>query len=96
MAPTVLERICRRADGSTNGVIGDWAQIQRRLVELGRPSGSVTFGHLNFMHVGSTDDEAMALRVQRPRPAGDPGHLGGSRNHALPAAQIQCSPRPRE
>jgi alkanesulfonate monooxygenase SsuD/methylene tetrahydromethanopterin reductase-like flavin-dependent oxidoreductase (luciferase family) len=62
MAPTVLERIRRRADGwlaraagSTNGVIGDWAQIQRRLAELGRPPGSVTFGHLNFMHVGSTD-----------------------------------------
>ena len=60
MAPTVLERICRRADGwlaraagSTNGVIGDWAHIQRRLAELGRPPSSVTFGHLNFMHVGS-------------------------------------------
>jgi hypothetical protein len=73
MAPTVLERNYRRADswlaraaGSTNGVIGDWVQIQRRLAELGRPPGSVTFGHLNFMHVGSTDDEAMALRVQRP------------------------------
>jgi hypothetical protein len=41
MAPTVLERICRRADGwlaraagSTSGVIGDWAQIQRRSVQL--------------------------------------------------------------
>jgi hypothetical protein len=34
MAPTVLERICRRAAGSTSGVIGGWAQIQRRSVQL--------------------------------------------------------------
>jgi probable F420-dependent oxidoreductase len=73
MAPTVLERICWRADGwlaraagSTDSVIADWAQIQKRLGELGRPPGSVAFGHVNFMHIVPTDDEAMALRVQRP------------------------------
>jgi probable F420-dependent oxidoreductase len=73
MAPTVLERICRRADGwlaraagSTDSVIADWAQIQRRLDEIGRPRDSVTFGHVNFMHIVPTDDEAAALRVQRP------------------------------
>lgn len=73
MAPTVLERICRRSDGwlaraagSTDSVIGDWAQIQARLAELGRAPDSVVFGHLNFMHVVPTDDEATALRVQRP------------------------------
>jgi probable F420-dependent oxidoreductase len=73
MAPTVLERICRRGDGwlaraagSTDSVISDWAQIQARLAELGRPPGSVVFGHLNFMHIVPTDDEAEALRVQRP------------------------------
>lgn len=73
MAPTVLERICRRADGwlaraagTTDSVIADWAQIQRRLAELGRKPGSVTFGHLNFMHVVPTDDESAAVRVQRP------------------------------
>src|SRR5438552_4976873 len=73
MAPTVLERICRLADGwlaraagSTDSVIADWAQIQRRLGEIGRPRESVTFGHVNFMHIVPTDDEATALRVQRP------------------------------
>jgi len=50
IAPTVLERICRRADGwiaraagSNESVITDWAQITRRLDEIGRPRGSVTF-----------------------------------------------------
>jgi probable F420-dependent oxidoreductase len=73
MAPSVLERICRRADGwlaraagSTDSVIADWAQIQKRLGEIGRPPGSVAFGHVNFMHIVPTDDEAAALRVQRP------------------------------
>jgi probable F420-dependent oxidoreductase len=73
MAPTVLERICRHADGwlaraagSMESVIADWAQIQRRLDEVGRPRSSVTFGHVNFMHIVPTDNEAAALRVQRP------------------------------
>jgi probable F420-dependent oxidoreductase len=73
MAPTVLERICRhgdgwlaRAAGSTASVIADWAQIQGRLAELGRKPGSVIFGHLNFVHIVPTDDEAAALKVQRP------------------------------
>src|SRR5712671_673887 len=63
MAPTVLERICRRADGwlaraagSMESVIADWAQIQQRLGEIGRPRGSVAFGHVNFMHIVPTDD----------------------------------------
>ncbi|MBV8492030.1 MAG: TIGR03619 family F420-dependent LLM class oxidoreductase, partial [Alphaproteobacteria bacterium] len=73
MAPTVLERICRHADGwlaraagSMQSVISDWQQIQRRLDEIGRPRNSVIFGHVNFMHIVPTDDEATALRVQRP------------------------------
>jgi probable F420-dependent oxidoreductase len=73
MAPSVLERICRRGDGwlaraagSTESVIGDWAQIQRRLAELSRAPDSVAFGHLNFLHIVPTDDEAAALHVQRP------------------------------
>lgn len=73
MARTVLERICRKGDGwlaraagSTDSVISDWAQIRRRLAELGRAPNSVIFGHLNFMHIVPTDDEAAALRVQRP------------------------------
>jgi probable F420-dependent oxidoreductase len=73
MAPTVLERICRHADGwlaraagSMESVIADWAQIQRTLDEIGRPRNSVTFGHVNFMHIVPTDDAAAALRVQRP------------------------------
>ena len=73
IAPTVLERICRRADGwlaraagTTDSVIADWAQIRRRAAELGRPAGSITFGHVNMMHVVPTDDEATALKEQRP------------------------------
>jgi probable F420-dependent oxidoreductase len=73
IAPTVLERICRRADGwiaraagSNESVIADWAQITRRLDEIGRPRGSVTFAHVNMTHVVPTDDEAAALKIQRP------------------------------
>ncbi len=73
MAPTVLERICRRADGwlaraagSNDSVIADWRQITRRLDEIGRPRGSVTFAHVNMTHVVPTDDEAAAHKIQRP------------------------------
>jgi probable F420-dependent oxidoreductase len=73
IAPTVLERICRRADGwlaraagSTASVIADWHQITRRLDEIGRGRETLTFGHLNFAHVVPTDDPGAALRVQRP------------------------------
>jgi probable F420-dependent oxidoreductase len=73
IAPTVLERICRRADGwlaraagSNASVIADWRQITRRLDEIGRDRKSLTFGHLNFAHVVPTDDAARALAVQRP------------------------------
>jgi probable F420-dependent oxidoreductase len=74
IAPSVLERICRRADGwlarasgSNAGILDDWNAITRRLDEIGRPRASLTFGHLNFVHVVPTDDEAAALREQRPR-----------------------------
>jgi len=74
IAPTVLERICRRADGwlaraaGTNQlVLDDWRQIARRLDEIGRPRASLTFGHLNFAHVVPTDSEEVALRAQRQR-----------------------------
>lgn len=74
IAPSVLERICRRADGwlaraagSNQTVLDDWAHIVRRLDALGRPRSSLIFGHLNFTHVVPTDDEAVALREQRPR-----------------------------
>ncbi len=73
MAPTVLERICRRADGwiaraagSNRSVIDDWQGILRRLDEIGRSRASLTFGHLNFLHVVPTDDDAVAHREQRP------------------------------
>jgi alkanesulfonate monooxygenase len=74
IAPSVLERIVRRADGwlaraaGTNQMIlDDWAQITRRLDEIGRPRASLTFGHLNFTHVVPTDREDVAHREQRPR-----------------------------
>jgi probable F420-dependent oxidoreductase len=73
IAPTVLERVCRRADGwiaraagSNESVIADWRQIKRRLEEIGRPRDAVTFAHLNFAHIVPTDDSAAAHRVQRP------------------------------
>jgi alkanesulfonate monooxygenase SsuD/methylene tetrahydromethanopterin reductase-like flavin-dependent oxidoreductase (luciferase family) len=73
MAPSVLERICRRADGwiaraagSNESVIADWAQITARLDEIGRPRGSVTFAHVNMTHIVPTDDEAAALKIQQP------------------------------
>jgi alkanesulfonate monooxygenase SsuD/methylene tetrahydromethanopterin reductase-like flavin-dependent oxidoreductase (luciferase family) len=73
IAPTVLERICRRADGwlaraagSNASVIADWRQITGRLDEIGRDRKSLTFGHLNFAHVVPTDDATRALAVQRP------------------------------
>jgi len=74
IAPAVLERIVRRADGwlaraagSNASVIADWRTITRRLEEIERPRDSLVFGHLNFTHVVATDGEAAALREQRPR-----------------------------
>ena len=74
ISPTVLERICRRADGwlaraaGTNEmVIDDWKQIVRGLERIGRPRAALTFGHLNFTHVVATDREDVAHREQRPR-----------------------------
>src|SRR5262249_3850725 len=63
IAPTVLERICRKADGwlsrasgSNRTVIEDWTTITRRLDEIGRARDSLVYGHLNFIHVVPTDD----------------------------------------
>src|SRR5688572_7018233 len=74
IAPSVLERICRRADGwlaraaGTNAMIlDDWKQIEQRLEQIGCPRASLTFGHLNFTHVVATDREDVAQREQRPR-----------------------------
>ncbi len=73
IAPSVLERISRRADGwiaraagSNQSVIDDWRIITSRLDEIGRSRASLTFGHLNFAHVVPTDDDAVAHREQRP------------------------------
>jgi len=70
---SVLDRICRRADGwlaraagTNTSVIDDWRTICSRLDEIGRPRSSLVFGHLNFMHIAPTDDEAAALREQQP------------------------------
>ena len=74
IAPSVLERLCRRADGwlaraaGTNAMIlSDWKQIVQQLEKIGRPRKSLTFGHLNFTHVVATDREDVAHREQRPR-----------------------------
>ncbi len=74
IAPAVLERIVRRADGwlaraagSNESVIDDWRVITARMDAIGRPRDNLIFGHLNFAHVVPTDDPAVALREQRPR-----------------------------
>jgi alkanesulfonate monooxygenase SsuD/methylene tetrahydromethanopterin reductase-like flavin-dependent oxidoreductase (luciferase family) len=74
IAPSVLERICRRADGwlaraaGTNAMIlEDWKQIVRGLERVGRARTTMTFGHFNFTHVVATDREDVAHREQRPR-----------------------------
>jgi alkanesulfonate monooxygenase SsuD/methylene tetrahydromethanopterin reductase-like flavin-dependent oxidoreductase (luciferase family) len=66
-------RICRKADGwlsrasgSNRTVIEDWTAITRRLDEIGRARDSLVFGHLNFIHVVPTDDEAAAFHEQQP------------------------------
>jgi probable F420-dependent oxidoreductase len=73
IAPSVLERICRRADGwlaraagSTESVIRDWGEITRRLDAIGRARSSLVFGHLNFAHVVPTDDDRVAFKEQKP------------------------------
>jgi probable F420-dependent oxidoreductase len=73
IAPSVLERICRRAGGwiaraagSNRSVIEDWQIITRRLDEIGRARASLIFGHLNFLHVVPSDDDAAAHHEQRP------------------------------
>jgi probable F420-dependent oxidoreductase len=74
IAPSVLERIVRRADGwlaraaGTNRmIVDDWKQIAGRLEAIGRPRATLTFGHLNFTHLVATDREDVAHREQRPR-----------------------------
>lgn len=74
IAPSVLERIVRRADGwiaraagSNQSVIEDWQHILRKLDEIGRRRESLTFGHLNFAHIVPTDSDDAAHREQRPR-----------------------------
>jgi alkanesulfonate monooxygenase len=73
IAPSVLDRICRRADGwlaraagNNASVLSDWRIITNRLEQIGRPRNSLVFAHLNFAHVVPTDDDAAALREQRP------------------------------
>ena len=74
IAPTVLERIVRRADGwlaraagTNQSIIDDWQQIERRLQEIGRARSSLVFGHLNFTHVVPTDKDEVAWREQQPK-----------------------------
>jgi probable F420-dependent oxidoreductase len=73
IAPSVLERICRRADGwlaraagSNASVIDDWRIITARMDAIRRPRKDLLFGHLNFTHVVPTDSDAVAWREQRP------------------------------
>lgn len=72
MAPAVLHRISQadgwtaRAAGNQQMVKDDWQQITTYCASIGRDPATLTFSHLNFLHLVPTDNPAEALRVQRP------------------------------
>ncbi len=73
IAPGVLRRIAQadgwtaRAAGEQHMVKDDWQQITAYCESIGRDPGTLTFSHLNFVHLVPTDSREEAHRVQRPR-----------------------------
>jgi hypothetical protein len=68
----VLRRI-GQADGWTARAAGnqqmakdDWQKITAYCRTIGRDHATLTFSHLNFLHLVSTDDRERALQIQRP------------------------------
>ena len=72
MAPSVLRRIAQadgwtaRAAGEQEMVKEDWRQITAYCESVGRDPSTLTFSHLNFVHLVATDSREAAHRVQRP------------------------------
>jgi len=72
IVPAVLKRIgaadgwLARAAGSQQMVKDDVRAIREYCASIGRDSGSLRYGHLNFLHLVDTDDRDEALRLQRP------------------------------
>ena len=72
IAPAVLQRIGQadgwtaRAAGDQQMVKDDWQQITAHCASIGRDPATLTFSHLNFLHLVATDSPAHALQVQRP------------------------------
>jgi probable F420-dependent oxidoreductase len=72
IAPSVLRRIAAadgwtaRAAGTPESVKEDWAKIAAHCRSIGRDPATLTFSHLNFLHLAPTRDRAEALAVQRP------------------------------
>lgn len=72
IAPSVLARIAAadgwtaRAAGTPESVKEDWTKIVAHCREIGRDPATLSFSHLNFLHLVPTNDRAEALRVQRP------------------------------
>ncbi len=72
IAPAVLRRISQadgwtaRAAGDQDMVKDDWKQITNYCEAHGRDPRTLTFSHLNFLHVVPTDSTEQAFREQRP------------------------------
>jgi len=73
ISPGVLRRIAAadgwtaRAAGTQDSVKADWRKIVAHCRSIGRDPATLTFSHLNFLHLVPTRDREEALRVQRPR-----------------------------
>jgi alkanesulfonate monooxygenase SsuD/methylene tetrahydromethanopterin reductase-like flavin-dependent oxidoreductase (luciferase family) len=73
IATSVLHRISQadgwtaRAAGSQQMVKEDWQQITAYCHSIGRDPATLTFSHLNFVHLAATDQRGKALQEQRPR-----------------------------
>jgi probable F420-dependent oxidoreductase len=72
IAPSVLRRIAAadgwtaRAAGTQESVKEDWRKIVEHCRASGRDPATLTFSHLNFLHLVPTRDREEALRIQRP------------------------------
>ena len=73
MDEAVLRRIAgadgwlARAAGTDAMVKDDVAAVRAHLEKVGRDPASLTYGHLNFVHLVDARDRAAALAAQRPR-----------------------------
>ncbi len=73
IASSVLRRIAQadgwtaRAAGDQEMVKQDWLKIVAHCETMGRDPNTLTFSHLNFLHLVPTDQRDMALAEQRPR-----------------------------